>query len=125
MITSRLFIKPEYKLNVIGVNECILKIYRETFHIDVFFESVNGELVMKGSKEGVKWCREDVEYTLATLRWWHKEDEEAVPAEVPAGQGTECGKQQTLGHKKFETVETSTTKIENVVIKSVSIEAKY
>ena len=69
LITSRVFIKPAFRVSVMGFSDCILKIYRKTFHIDITFDSVAGELVMSGCKESVSRCREEVENTLAILHW--------------------------------------------------------
>lgn len=43
VITSRLFIEPEYRCNVIGENEYFLKILQETYQIKVYFETLSGD----------------------------------------------------------------------------------
>lgn len=65
IITSRISIKPDYKYKVIGKEEKALRNYIKTFNIMVSYDYESDEIVMKGCREGVKRCREEVMNTLA------------------------------------------------------------
>ena len=106
-----------------GFKDCILDIYRETFQLEVFLSCSSEELVMKGSKEGVRRCRDDVQHTLATLRWWYQQDEETAPPKV--SEGTKSDSRQASGQKNFQTVETCITNDNSAVTETVFIEPKY